>query len=109
MYDRDFKERCLREVLSRYRRFLNIPAYPEDKKLVFFLTMCRMLDNASTATDPPSPSPSPSPWNLKALEANQNRLFSRYNFNAQLTEEENFRNFLDELLAPSVDSTVDFI
>jgi hypothetical protein len=117
MYDREFKEVSLRDTLASYRRFLNIPAYGEDKRLVFFLTLCHMLDrvhateSASTAEEDagqPRP-PMIGPLNFRALEANQNRFFARYTFDPRLTEAENMRKYLDDLLDAPDDSTVRFI
>lgn len=51
LYDRSFKKRCFEEVLEHYGSFMNIANYTEDIKLIFLLTMCRMIDKAKTLPD----------------------------------------------------------
>lgn len=134
-YDRSFKQRCFEEVLEHYGSFLNIANYPEDIKLIFLLTMCRMIDKAKSLPDenvalhenetvyandydtgPPvqtrnafSLVSSTAPWNLTALLANQQRLFSRYKFDGRADEATNAKEFIDRLLDQPDDSTARFV
>lgn len=163
LYDRSFKQRCFEEVLEHYGSFLNVANYPEDIKLIFLLTMCRMIDKAKfhlsdhnenggdggggggdhdddddddednddndyedvdrktvyakdetvhrrrQTTDGISLVSRNAPWNLTALIANEQRLFSRYKFDARADEATNAIEFIDQLLDQPDDSTVRFV
>lgn len=111
LYDREFKRLCLQEVLAHYSSFLDVAHYPEDARLVFLLTMCRMLDRARAepATREPRTDASSDPWNLRAISENQQRLFARYKFDDRVTEAANIDRFLERLLDPPADSTVRFL
>ena len=110
---RSFKRECLKEVLDQYHLFLNVAAYPEDVRLIFFLTICRMIDRAHMQSDDESKSSlsssSSPPINFTAIQANADRLFRRYTFNDRATESENLEQFLDALLDAPDDSVARFV
>lgn len=109
-YDRTFKRLCFEEVLEHYNSFISIANYPEDVRLVFFLTMCRMLDKARGYSAESSENRDESePWNLPALFANQQRLFSRYKFDQRIDETANADEFVSQLLDPPHDTTTKFV
>lgn len=112
-YDREFKAESAKRVLTRYNRFVNVPKYEEDKRLVFFLTMCTMLDRAhrqsADTVGQPADAEAAQPWNLTALQRNQERLFAAWRFDSGATMQQNFDRFVDRLLHPSTDSTLRFL
>lgn len=113
---RAVKEKALKEVLCNYQTFLRLPSAREDKRLVYLLTMCRLLDKAAKENDSDdsteketSTSTTSEPWKLEALQHNAELLFSRYSFDAKLDEMENLNNFVDRLLHPPTDTLLRYI
>lgn len=124
-YDSSLKRQALTEVLANYKSFLRLPSIPADKRLVFFLTVCRLLDLAadaeseeeqsctSTTTTRTTPDKATAtafnPINFEALRSNQDRLFARYAFETRESEKTNFELYFQRLLDPPTDSTAKFL
>lgn len=106
---RAYKRDCLKDVLDRYHLFLNVASYPEDVRLIFFLTICRMIDRAAGRTDDEQQQQLQPSINFTAIQTNSDRLFRRYVFDDRCTELENIERFVDALLDAPDDSTARFL
>jgi hypothetical protein len=107
-FDRNYKLDCLKEILAQYHLFLNIPNHPEDARLVFFLTLCRLIDRAASL-QPTVAELVDEPIDFPGIRANEERLFRRYRFDERASERENLERYVDALLDAPADSTARFL